>query len=321
MIIHAQAIFENSGYLKKYTYRKTAGPDDIVVRVRFCTLSRGDVFFAQNHWGDSRYPLVPGLEIIGENVQTGETVGIGYQVYSCGACSFCRAGTEQFCKKQKVIPLDDYGGLSDVMIVNRRFAYHLSKNFATAQNTPLLCSAITPFSSIRHYGVKKGMRTGVVGIGNVGHLAVQILNANGCHVTAFTHTPVKKSQILSFGANTLSSSIDPKSKKQLDFILVTTYANLNWDAYLKLLSPEGTLCFVGLPTRSINFKAESLADYGRKRIVGSYNGSRSDMIDCLSFCNKHGIRATITTFPFEKANDALQALRTSSIPFSTVITL
>ena len=330
--ISAWAAKEKGGLLKKFTYQSEIRPLETLVKVKYCSLTRGDIRFIDNFWGDIVYPVVPGLEIIGvveetgsevKNLKIGEYVGIGYQIGSCFKCEYCLSGKEQFCASQKVIPINGYGGLAEQIIVDYRFCFPLPKNLQTPEAAPLMCSGLTPFSAIRKAGVKRGMKTGVVGIGSLGHLTIQVLNKIGCDVTAFSHSKNKEVILNKLGVNKSSSSTDDKELsrfvRKFDFIISTSSASLNWDQYLKALKPNGTLCFVGLPPENISFKAELLADYAQKIILGSYIGSRKDMKDLLKFAAENEIKAVENIFPIKGINEAIEKMRNSEIPFSTVI--
>ena len=333
MKINAFAACAPKEELKSFTYERTPKESEIVVSVQSCSLTRGDIRFIDNYWNDTKYPMIPGLEIIGKvteigndvkDIMIGDIVGIGYQVASCMTCEYCLSGKEQFCLKQQLIPVHEYGGLADTFIVDHRFAFKMPENLQGADATPLLCSGLTPFAAIKKCKVQKDMNVGVVGVGSLGHLAIQFLSKMGCNVTAFSHALDKSETLKNLGASSIILSTDEQSlqklERQFDFIISTSAGSLPWEKYIKMLRPEGTLCFVGLPPEPISFKAELLADFAQKSIVGNYIGSREDMKEMLEFASQHNIKATAEIFPMEKVNDATQKMRKNEISFSLVLT-
>jgi uncharacterized zinc-type alcohol dehydrogenase-like protein len=220
--------------------------------------------------------------------------------------------------------VNDFGGFDDQIIVDYRFVFKMPKNLQSPSSTPLLCAGLTPFAAIKKAEVKKGMNVGVVGIGSLGHLAVQFLAKMGCHVTAFTHSKQKENILKKLGAEKVINSTDENELKTIgrkyDFILSTSAESVNWELYIKALKPEGTLCFVGLPSEKVNFKAELLADYAQRKIMGNYVGSRKDMEDMLEFASTHNIQAMVETYPMNKVNEAIEKMKNGKIPFSCVLT-
>jgi len=332
MKITAWAVYNKDGLLKKFIYKKQLKPSEVYIKVKYCSLTRGDVRFIDNYWGDIKYPLVPGLEIIGTIKDKGDQVktlnihdivGIGYQIYSCFHCEYCLSGKEQFCISQKLIPINELGGFADSIIIDYRFVFPMPLNMQTPSSTPLLCAGLTTFTAIKKAKVKKGMTVGVIGIGSLGHLALQFLNKMGCHVTAFSHSITKLKTLKELGAENIILSNNEKGLAQLerryDFIISCSSENLNWELYIKALKPEGTLCFVGLPSDKISFKAELLADYAQKKIMGNYIGSRSDMKNMLNFASKNNIQAIIEKFPMEQVNHAIEKMKKGEFPFSAVL--
>ena len=157
MQIRAYAIKEKGGKAKPFEYERAIGSHDVLVRITHCSLARGDIQYMDDDWGDARFPLVPGHEIVGiveelgsevADLQRGDRVGIGYQQEACFDCSFCKQGTEQFCPRQKVIAVDRYGGLAEHIVVDGRFAFRLPQQLDSARSAPLLSSGLTVYAGI-----------------------------------------------------------------------------------------------------------------------------------------------------------------------------
>ena len=331
MKINSLASFGPNKALIKYIYNVKLGPKDVVVKIKYRTLSISDILFIDNFWGNSKYPIIPSEDIIGEVVSCGKKVsllkkgdfiGIGYQVYSCGNCYYCRSALEQFCQEQKLLRFYEPGGLSDFMVVNEKFAFKLKKKLINAESTPLMCAGLTTYSAIVNNNVKKGFKVGVVGIGRLGHLAVKFLKAMNCEVYAFTHSLEKKGLLNKQNINVVNINNNKeigKFNRFFDFILYTSTNNPNWETYIQLLKPEGKLCVVGLPSENISFPAWMLADFSRKQVVGNYIGSRKDMIEMLEFASQNNIHADTKVFSFKEANHVLDMIRQKKILFSAVI--
>ena len=196
-------------------YERTLGSHDVLVRITHRSLARGDIQFIDNDWGDARFPLVPGHEIVGiveeagsevADLQTGDRVGIGYQQEACFDCSFCKQGTEQLCASQKVIAVDRYGGWPNTSSSMRRFAFRLPPQLDSATSTPLLSSGLTVYAGILRARLPDGSRVAVLGAGGLGHLAIQFLHKMGHRVTAFSHSPAKRELIERLGGAFADSS-------------------------------------------------------------------------------------------------------------------
>ena len=330
--INAWAVKKPKGQFQKFVYEKNIGEQEVLISVKYCGLSRGDVCFIDNFWGDTSYPLIPGVEIFGvikekgkkvKDLKINDFVGMGYQMSSCFKCEYCKGGKEQFCKKQKVISVNGYGGLADHIVFDSSFVFKIPSGLRTPSHVPLMCSGLTVYSAIKKANVRRGMKVGVAGIGNLGHLAVQILNKMGCEVTAFSHTKKKEATLRKLGAKHFVNSIDKKSLKKekgkYDVILSTSSTPLNWPAYIEALKPQGNLCIVGLPEEDISFPPVLLADYAQRGVLGSYVGSRSEMKELLNFASKNHIKAITQVFPISEVNAVVTKIRNNKVPFSVVV--
>lgn len=332
MKINAWAVKMPRGNLEKFIYEKKINPFDVLISIKYCSFTRGDIGFIDNFWGDTSYPLVPGYEIFGvikdkgnkvQDFKIEDFVGVGYQVSSCFKCEYCKSGKEQFCKKQRLICVNEYGGLADYIVTDSHFAFKIPPELQKPSYVPLMCSGLTVYSAIKKAGSKPGMRVGVIGIGNLGHLAVQILNKMGCEVTVFTHSKNKIQILRKLGIKHFVDSTDKKSlereKRKYDIIFNTSTALLDWPVYIGALKEQGSLMLIGLPAKDVCFPAVLLADYAQRGVLGSYIGSRSEMNELLSFASKHNIKALIGLFPSNQIESVVSKVRKGEIPFSSVI--
>jgi len=329
MKINAWAAPNKGGPLIVERYGVEPHQGQVVIDVDSCSLTRGDVRFIDNYWGDTKYPLVTGLEVMGrvrENLgeqrrfKPGDVVGVGYQVGACFACEYCKAGKEQFCAKQQLIPFQAKGGLADVIVVDERFVFGIPKNLQTPEATPLLCAGLTVYTPIHEAGLAMGASVAVVGLGSLGHLAVLFLVAMGCKVTAFTHSDRKVAVAKELGAEVVITDTEPAPERAFDFIISCAADGVDWERYIRALKPTGTLCIVGLPTKPVSFAPELLADYAARCVVGSYIGSRRDMEAMLDFAAKHHILAKAKIYPMQDINIAVQDMREGKVDFSAVLT-
>src|ERR1700719_4046728 len=192
---------------------------DVQIEILFCGICHSDLHSVRNDWSEfmaTVYPIVPGHEIVGRVTNVGSAVGkfkqgdlvaVGCMVDSDGTCPQCKAGLEQFCPNMiltfnspdKHLGGRTYGGYSESIVVDERFVLRLPSNLNLAGAAPLLCAGITTFSPMHHWGVTKGKKVGVVGLGGLGHLAGKFAHALGAHVVVFTTSPNKKDDALRLG--------------------------------------------------------------------------------------------------------------------------
>lgn len=320
--MHSWAIAEPGAQATPFNHAANLTKGQVIVDVQSCSLTRGDVGFADNRWGGTPYPIVPGLEVIGTvREPNGSEFNAGDVVGACFNCEYCKAGKEQFCPEQKLIPLQAKGGLGDALIVDSRFAFPMPEILQQPEATPLLCAGLTVFSAIKRARLEAGMNAAVVGIGSLGHLAIRFLSKMGCEVGAFTGDASKAAVIRGLGASsvTIMGNDTKLPNRTYDAVFVTSAGEIDWQAWVEALKPEGSLCIVGLPPNPIRCDADALADLAARRITGSYIGSRQDMRDMLAFAAVHNITARAKIFPMNEINSAFAGMRSRHVPFSAVL--
>jgi alcohol/geraniol dehydrogenase (NADP+) len=329
--INAYAITHQGGKAEPFSYERSLDNDEVLVRVTHCSIARGDVQFIDNDWGDTRFPLVPGHEIVGlveataaraTGLVIGDRVGIGYQQDACFSCEFCRSGNEQLCPQQKVIGVDCYGGVADHIGVDGRFAFKLPSTLDSATSTPLLSSGLTVYSAIVRADLPDSSEVAVLGIGGLGHLAIQFLREMGHRVSAFSHSAKKRETIEQLGAAYIDSShLDDSNalSRRFDFILSTLNTSFDVNAYLRMLRPQGKLCFVAQPLEQLPISVGVLYDNAQRTIYGNYVGSRKDMVSMLAFAAEHNIRSVVHLMPFTKVNEAIDLVRERTVPMRVVL--
>jgi alcohol dehydrogenase (NADP+) len=348
----AQFISESRGQYKAKAYaaadakspldpttipRRDPGEDDVQIEILFCGICHSDLHQVRNEWSamPTVYPCVPGHEIVGRVTKVGSAVtkfkpgdlaAVGCLVDSDGNCPQCQAGLEQFCPNatftynspDKHIGGITYGGYSDSIVVKEHFVLHVPSNLNLAGVAPLLCAGITTYSPIRHWGVTKGKKVGVVGLGGLGHMAVKFAHALGAHVVVFTTSSNKKEDAHRLGADdvVVSRDTDQMSKHvgSFDFIIDTVSAEHDINIYLQLLRPDCNLTIVGAPDKPHAVSAMSLL-FNRRSLSGSLIGGIAETQEMLDFCSKHNITADVEIIPIQKVNEAYERLSRADVKY------
>jgi len=318
--------------LTEFEYpEKNLAAHDIEIQITHCGICHSDVHLIDNDWGISTYPLVPGHEIVGlikscgssvKDLKVGDRVGVGWQRGACLDCEFCRRGEENLCGSAAPTCVGAHGGFAESIRLDHRFAFRIPDALKSENAAPLLCGGITVYSPLRLYDVKPHHRVGVIGIGGLGHLAIQFARAWGCEVTAFSSTEEKREEALSFGAHHFVATRDAgavsRVRSEFDFILSTVHVDLDWNLYLSALRPNGKLCFVGVPTSAVQVPAFALIG-GQKSIVGSNTGGRAMIAEMLEFAARHQIQAKSEVVPLNQVNQAVQKVRENRARYRMVL--
>ncbi len=320
--------------------RRDPGPSDIAIQIEFCGVCHSDIHLTRNEWGGSSYPMVPGHEIIGrvtaigaavKKFKPGDRAAVGCMVGSCGTCENCRAGLQQFCLVSTVFTYNSedkksggrtYGGYSSHLVVDEAFALTVSPKLDPAASAPLLCAGITTYSPLRHWNAGPGKTVGVVGLGGLGHMALQFARAFGAQVVQFTTSPNKKADALRLGAHEVVLLKDQKAMdacaKTLDLIIDTVSAPHDVNQLLQTLRHDGTLVSVGVPPEDMKIAPGSLI-FGRRSLAGSLIGGLAETQEMLDYCAEHGIKSEIELIPIQKINEAFERTNKSDVKFRFVI--
>lgn len=332
MNINAWAATGAGAALKPFEYDPgVLRAEDIEVHVEHCGVCHSDLSMLDNEWQRTQFPLVPGHEVVGtivargdqvKGLNVGDRVGIGWFSSSCMHCGNCRSGDLHFCASGQQTIIGRHGGFADRVRSHWAWAVKLPANIDPTAAGPLFCGGITVFSPIVEFGVKPTDRVGVVGIGGLGHLAIQFLNKWGCEVTAFTSSESKHAEALSLGAHKAVSSTDKAALKalagKLDFVLVTVNVNLEWAAYLRALAPRGRLHFVGMIAEPLGLSGMQLIG-NQRSVSGSPLGRPSMIATMLEFCARHQILPQVEHFPMREVNAAIDHLRSGKARYRIVL--
>jgi uncharacterized zinc-type alcohol dehydrogenase-like protein len=316
-------------------YKYEAGElkaNEIDVRISHCGVCHSDIALIDNDWGLSKYPFIPGHEIVGtvtaigaevRDRKVGERVGIGWQADSCGICEWCRQGDEHLCASAQPTCVGRNGGYADSVRVNSRFAIPIPAALESENAAPLLCAGITVYSPLRNHGVRPSSRVGIVGIGGLGHLGLQFAKAFGAEVTALSTSRDKEAEAMELGADHFVNTRDTADLRKVagsfDFLLSTVSADQDWQALVNSLRPKGTLCVVGVPPSPISIQAFPLIG-GQRSISGSPTGSPRDLFEMLDVAARHGVKAITERFAMAKANDAIAKVKKSKVRYRAVLT-
>ena len=329
----------NAPFEKVTIERRDLGPKDVLIKIAFAGICHSDIHTAREEWGKVRFPLVPGHEIagtieeIGSDVTrfaVGDRAGVGCMVDSCRECENCGAGEEQYCLKGNIPtyagvgrdgrPTD--GGYSTHIVVDEDFTLHVPDGIELDVAAPLLCAGITVYSPLNHWGAGPGRQVAVIGMGGLGHVAVQIAHAMGAEVTVLSQSLSKQDDGKRFGADHYYATADDQTfsdlRNRFDLIINTVSAALPMQKYLELLRLDGVLVNVGAPPNPLRVPAFSLIGM-RRSWAGSLIGGIRETQEMLDFCAEHGIGAEIETISGDQIDEAYDRVVSSDVRYRFVL--
>ena len=314
--------------------RRALLANDIAIEILYCGVCHSDIHAAHRDWGDQIMPQVPGHEMSGlvtavgsavTKFKVGDRVGVGTMVDSCGHCSECNGGQEQYCEEQVIYsygtPTDEslnpggitQGGYSNRIVVKEQFVTHIPDQLALEHAGPIMCAGVTVYSPLKHWNVRRGSTIGVVGLGGLGHLAVQMAVAMGANVVVFTTSPEKVDDAKKFGAKDVIVNFNKqkmaKYSRKFDFILATVPYQFEMNPLMWTLKINATLCLVGIGR---NVEPNQLAPFTtilkRNSFAGSQTGGMRETQEAMDFCADKGIKPEIELIPIQKTSDAWQKI-------------
>jgi len=322
--------------------RRQPGAYDVQINIAYCGVCHSDLHTIRSEWGGTRYPCVPGHEIVGHvsavgsrvtRFQVGDIVGVGCMVDSCQRCPSCDEGLEQYCEKGFTgtynspvaeAPGHTLGGYSQRIVVDEKFVLritHPAEQLAAV--APLLCAGITTYSPLRHWQAGPGKKVGVVGIGGLGHMGVKIAHAMGAHTVAFTTSESKREDARALGADEVIVSRNAEEmeahRNSFDFILNTVAASHDLNAFTRLLKRDGTMVLVGVPEHPHPSPDVSALIFKRRAIAGSLIGGIAETQEMLDFCAGKGIVADIEMIPIQQIDEAYDRMGRSDVKYRFVI--
>jgi uncharacterized zinc-type alcohol dehydrogenase-like protein len=321
--------------------RRIPGPKDVHIEILFCGVCHSDIHQVRNEWNGTRYPIVPGHEIVGKVVKVGSDVikfkegdlaGIGCLVDSCRECRNCKEGLEQFCEKgatatynspeKKNPPHYTFGGYSNQIIADEAFILKIPANLPLAGVAPLLCAGITTYSPLRHWKVGKGHKVGILGLGGLGHMAVKLAASFGADVTMLSTSATKEADAKKLGAHSFALTTDKESVKKLsntfDFIIDTVSAPHDYGMYIGMLRTNGVMVCLGVPPAPAQIPPYTLIG-NRRSIAGSLIGGLPETQEMLDYCGEHNIVSEVEVIPMNQINEAYERMLKGDVRYRFVI--
>ncbi len=331
-MVKAFAAFEPGGELKPFEYDPgPLGAGQVEIDVEHCGICHSDLSMLNNEWQMTEYPFVPGHEVIGTiaavgdaviHLETGQRVGLGWHSGYCMSCSSCMSGDHNLCANSESTIVGRHGGFADKVRASAVSVFPLPESVDSATAGPLFCGGITVFNPLVQFDVSPTARVGVIGIGGLGHMALQFLNAWGCEVTAFTSSKAKRQEALALGAQHTLNSRDPSALEAVaghfDLILSTVNIKLDWNAYISTLKPKGRLHFLGATLDPLDLNVFPML-LGQRSVSGSPVGSPATIRHMLDFTARHQIKPVTEQFRFEQVNEAIARLKSGQARYRIVL--
>ena len=330
--INAYAAHEAAGKFQKFEYDAgELGSEQVEIKVSHCGICHSDLSMLNNDWMMTEYPFVGGHEVVGEVVAMGEntkglkigdTVGLGWNAATCGYCENCISGYHINCPNLEGTIVERHGGFADRVRCDWDWAVKLPDELDASKAGPLFCGGITVFNPLVQNNIKPTDKVGIVGIGGLGHLALQFADKWGCEVTAFSTSPDKADEAKSLGADyiadTRSDAELEKLEGKFDMIMTTANQPLNWELYFKALAPKGKFHVVGAVLEPISVVSFNLI-MGQKLVTGTATGSPIVVRDMVEFCARHGINAVTEDFKMSEINEAFEHLENGKPRYRIVL--
>lgn len=331
-MINAYAALAANQPLEPFQYDPGAlKAHEVEIKVSHCGICHSDLSMLNNEWGMTQYPFVPGHEIVGTidavgeavtHLSVGQVVGLGWHSNYCHHCMSCLSGDQNLCATAQGTIVGRHGGFADKVRADASAVIPLPEGMDIASAGPLFCGGITVFNPLKQFDVKPTDKVAVIGIGGLGHLAVQFLHAWGCEVTAFTSSASKIQEALDLGADHTLDSRNPDeltaAAGRFDFIISTVNVKLDWPSYMNTLKPKGRLHFVGATLEPLNISAFSLIT-AQRSVSGSPVGSPATIKQMLDFAKQHEIQPIVEFYDFKDVNAALERLASGKARYRVVL--
>lgn len=331
-MIKAFAAFEAHGELKPFEYDPgQLKPDEVEIDVLYCGICHSDLSVIDNEWGITEYPVVPGHEVVGtigqigagvKHLKVGQVVGLGWHAGYCNECEPCKTGDNNLCSTAQATIVGHHGGFADKVRAAANSVVPIPEGIDLESAGPLFCGGVTVFNPLVQFDIKPTDKVAVIGIGGLGHMALQFLNGWGCDVTAFTSSEDKKKEALELGAHHTLNSRDAKEIEaaagRFDMVISTVNVKLDWNLYLGTLKPRGRLHFVGATLDPLDINVFSLI-LAQRSISGSPVGSPLTIAKMLEFAKRHHVKPVIEKFSFADINKAIERLRSGDAHYRIVL--
>ncbi len=339
----AYAAYDAATPLRDYDLdRREPGPKDVQIEILYCGVCHSDLHQVRNEWGGTMYPLVPGHEIVGrvtavgnevKKFNIGDLAGVGCLVDSCRECAKCKNGLENYCENgwtgtynayERDGKTITYGGYSKQIVTTEDFVLKVPESLDLKAVAPLLCAGITTYSPLRKWGIGKGHKVGVLGLGGLGHMAVKFAVAFGAEVTMLSHSPSKEADAKRLGAHRFALTSKEETLKSLanyfDFIIDTVSAPHDYNVYLNLLNTDGVMICVGAPPEPSPVVGFNLI-FQRRSLAGSLIGGIPETQEMLDYCAAHNIVSDVEMIDMKDINEAYERMLKGDVKYRFVIDL
>ena len=321
--------------------RREVLADDVEIDILFCGVCHSDLHTARNDWGGTKYPAVPGHEIVGKITKVGENVtnfkvgdlaAVGCLVDSCRECENCKQDLEQYCKNgmvgtyngnDKHLNQQTFGGYSEKVVVDKNYVLKVPENLDLAAVAPLLCAGITTYSPLKHWNVTENSKVAVIGLGGLGHMAIKLAKGMGAHVSLFSRSPEKTQDAMDLGADQVVISTNEEEMKavqgKFDLIIDTVPYEHELNEYVATLNVSGTLVLLGYIGELNKMISTVPIVLGRRSIAGSLIGGIAETQEMLDFCGEHNIVSEIEMINMQNINEAYERMLKSDVKYRFVI--
>lgn len=305
------------------------------IRVEACGICHSDVATVDGILPGITFPRVPGHEVVGKidvlgqgvsGWKIGQRVGVGFLGGHCGQCQSCRRGDFVNCSNQPVSGAHFDGGYAESMIAIPSGLVAIPDGLSSVEAAPLLCAGITTFNGLRRSGAAPGDLVAILGVGGLGHLAVQFAARMGFRVVAIARGPEKKPLAEKLGAH---HYIDSKAGNPADALLALGGANVilatasdskSMSQLVRALAPRGRMIVAGVDAAPIEVSPFELL-FGGRGVIGTLTGSAIENEDTLAFSALHGIKPMIETVPLEKAGEGYRKMLSNQARFRMVLVM
>ncbi|MBI5622336.1 MAG: NAD(P)-dependent alcohol dehydrogenase [Elusimicrobia bacterium] len=338
--VRGRAAHKAGAALEPFSFqRREPGEKDVVIDILFCGICHSDVHQARDEWGGASFPMVPGHEIVGKvsrvgsrvtRFKPGEAAGVGCFVDSCRTCPSCKEGLQQFCEGKLVFTYNSaypdgsptYGGYAERIVVDEDYAYKIAAGLPLDRVAPLLCAGITTYSPLRRWKAGKGTKVGVLGLGGLGHMAVQLAASMGAEVTLLSSSRAKEADAKRLGAAEFACTSDPRAvslhARRFDLMIDTVSAPHPINDYLGCLARDGTMVLVGAPAEPLEVGAHALV-LKRRQLAGSLIGGLAETQEMLDYCASHKIGAEVEVIPASKIDEAFDRIVKGDVRYRFVV--
>ncbi|TMW61702.1 hypothetical protein Poli38472_010768 [Pythium oligandrum] len=338
-VIKALAAKQPGLTVEPWEYKsRPLGAEDVEIAITHCGICGSDLHTITGGWGEASYPIVPGHEIVGtitaagsdvKHLSVGDRVGVGAMVFACLKCEDCKADNDAYCD----VLVDTYnskyadgeqaqGGYAEYVRVSGHYAFKIPDEIPSDAAAPLLCAGVTVYSPLAKH-VKPGQRVGVVGIGGLGHLALQFIRALGAQPVAFSRSANKEQVARELGAVDFVNFSDPadlaKARRSIHVLIVTAdAAGQPWDKYLSTVVVGGTFILVAIPNDKLVL---SPGDFimSSVNLVGSHIGGIKEVKDMLALAAKENVRPIIQKLPMSEANKGIEMVDQGTVRYRVVL--